>query len=68
MDWIAGHAERAPGTVVLVDPQVPWKKMRRTFDDCDWLPAHTLLIADRDLAETAVEAESDQDPRARSDR
>ena len=42
--------------LVLVDPQVPWDRLRRTLDGCDWLPAQTLLIADRDLADTAIDA------------
>jgi two-component system NtrC family response regulator len=42
--------------LVLVDPKQPWDELHRSLDDRDWLPPKILLIADRDFADTAIDA------------
>ena len=42
--------------LVLVDPKQSWNDLRRSLDDLDWLPAKILLVADRNTAETAIDA------------
>jgi two-component system NtrC family response regulator len=42
--------------LILVDPKQPWNDLHRSLHDLDWLPAKILLVADRDLAETAIDA------------
>ena len=42
--------------LVLVDPRDDWEVQRRTIEESDGLPSQVLLVADRDRAESAVEA------------
>ena len=42
--------------LVLVDPRDDWQAQRRAVDESDGLPSQILLVADRDRAESAVEA------------
>lgn len=42
--------------VLVVDSTEPWPQLLQKLEDCDGLPAATLLIADRSRAETAVDA------------
>ena len=42
--------------LVLVDPAEPWNALQQALDDCEELPAETLLVVDKSRAETAVAA------------
>jgi DNA-binding NtrC family response regulator len=42
--------------LVVVDPAEPWHTLQQALDDCEDLPAETLLVVDRSRAETAVTA------------
>lgn len=42
--------------LIVVDPAEPWDELKRSLIDSDWAPSQILLVADRDLAETAVDA------------
>lgn len=42
--------------LVLVDPQVPWERMRNSLDACAALPPDVLVITERNRAQTAIDA------------
>ena len=42
--------------LVLVDPAAPWNALQQVLDDCEDLPAETLLVVDKSRAEAAVAA------------
>ena len=43
-------------SLVLVDPDGPWQKLRRALAACEGLPPDVFLIIDRSRADTAVDA------------
>ena len=42
--------------LAVVDPDSPWRRLKRDLVDCDWAPEKILLVGDPALAETAVDA------------
>jgi len=42
--------------LVVVDPPAPWHELWQALEACEELPSATLLVAEKSLAETAVEA------------
>lgn len=42
--------------LVLVDPELPWERMREALDECEELPSDVLIITERNRAETAIDA------------